>query len=261
MDTLVQISAKYGSGVILHSNKQESIIKVYFVGHFEIHNEDNINIDNVYVYQNPINQKVIHFGGYDRLPIHIMEMDESEGGIGCGIWLSSLVLSSWIIRNKHMFNNKTVLELGCGVGLCGLTVAHYTKPLRLTLTDNDVSLFDCLKGNVESNSSKINIIPSTIRYDWNCAKNETGTSKYDMILASDCVYHTTKDILLDAILCNLKLDGYFVIANPPDWNRPGFDEFIYALQQHGEVSIERANIIMNKTFTKTIWLIVFKRTE
>ncbi len=265
MDTLVQISSKYGHALDAYTGH---IVKVDFFGAFDIYVEaDEADeakeadkakdyFDTVKILQNPMGEKAVFIGKNNTDAIYIHELDEDEGGIGCGIWLSSVVLSAWIAHHKHLFKDKTIMELGCGVGLCGLTTAITTTPKSLQLTDCDTSLFECLKTNIERNSKSMKLIPTIQPYDWNT--NDT-TQQYDIVLASDCVYHNTTCILLDAIINNLKVDGKLIMANPPDWNRPGFDEFIYALQQYGNVSIERMRLVMNKQYSKSIWMIVFTR--
>jgi predicted nicotinamide N-methyase len=39
---------------------------------------------------------------------------------GCYVWPSSIVLASYLILNKHLFINKRVIELGCGVCIPGM---------------------------------------------------------------------------------------------------------------------------------------------
>lgn len=254
MDTLIQISSKYGHG---KDRQTGTTMKIpCFIGTFDIH-DDNKHIDQVRIHQSPIGCKAIYLC-QNANPIYIKEMDEHECGVGAGLWLSSIILSSWIVRYKDMFKGKRVLELGCGVGLCGLSIAVSTCPRALTLTDCDKTLFNVLKQNTEYNSLGMRTIPSIQHVDWN---NPNIQGSYDIIIASDCLYHNTKDVLLGTILCNLDIDGKLIMANPPEWSRPGFDEFIYALKEYGEVSIERVKLTMNKQYTKEIWMLIFTKKE
>lgn len=264
METLIQISSKYGHGV---DRLTGQIVKIdNFIGRFVVCNENSV-VGQVRIYQSPEGRKLVYINDASR-PVYITEVDEHVGGIGSGIWLSTIVLSSWITGNKHMFNNKRVLELGCGVGLCGLSVVMETYPRSFHFTDCDKTLFKCLKQNIEDNSPNMRIIPSVMHFDWDqCKDMKCATSSYDIaqggydvIIAADCMFHNTKCTLLKAILCNLNVNGTLIMANPPEWNRPGFDEFIYALQEHGEVLIERCQLTMNKQYSKEIWVVVLKRT-
>lgn len=264
MDNLIQISSRYGHG---RDKVTGRVIKIEnFTGRFDVFNDSNERIGEVKIHQRPTDCKVIYFDK-STTPLYISEVDEDKGGVGAGIWLSSIILSSWIVQNKALFDGKKVLELGCGIGLCGLVALTNTCPRYVKFTDCDGSLFDCLKQNIEQNSTKMRIAPSMQLFDWNHSdKNSSGSYAsvqgcYDVILASDCLYHSTKNILLDAILCNLKVNGTLVMANPPDWNRPGFDEFIYSLKQYGEVCVERRKLTMNKQYTQEIWIIIFTKQD
>jgi len=117
--SLIQISSKYGHG---KDELTGRIMKIEnFIGRFDIYDDNNEHVGRVKIHQRPTDCKAIYFDQYSK-PLYISEVDENEGGIGAGIWLSSVILSSWIVQNKAVFHGKKVLELGCGVGLCGLTV-------------------------------------------------------------------------------------------------------------------------------------------
>jgi phospholipid N-methyltransferase len=193
--------------------------------------------------------------------IHIKEIDKTNGAIG----FSSIVLSLWITHNIDVFKNKKVLELGCGVGLCGLTVSVCCQARSLRLTDCNTGLFDGIKENIERNCKNIRVIPNIQAYDWNEASivrevsYEPMQGGYDVIIASDCFCDDTKDILLNAIFNNLNINGTLVMSNSSVLGSQGLDKFIYALQEHGQVIIERSLITMNKQFSNEVWMIVFTR--
>ena len=256
-DTLIQISAKYGQCV---DSTTGQVVKLNgFIGLFEIYDEVEDHNGTVRVYQTPCGSKVVFIGDVgDHAPLYMNESSDDES-IGSGIWLSSLVLSSWIAQNREFFCNKRVLELGAGIGLCGLTVACVGHSRHITLTDNNISLFACLKNNIEQNSCNLQVIPSLQKYDWNYLEQIGNSCSYDIVIISDCLYHNTKDILLDAILYNLKVGGVLAMANPPETSRPGFDEFLYALQEHGRVTVQRQRLVMNNRHSKSIWFVLFKR--
>lgn len=64
--------------------------------------------------------------------MYIREQSIMRGGFGCALWDAAILLSRWIYSNNAIFTNKTVLELGSGVGLCGLMAARYSKSVYLT---------------------------------------------------------------------------------------------------------------------------------
>lgn len=65
---------------------------------------------------------------------YIREIPLAGGGLGCALWDGGLVLARWVHHNgAQLFRDKTVLELGCGVGLAGILAAHWAT--HVTLTD------------------------------------------------------------------------------------------------------------------------------
>lgn len=56
------------------------------------------------------------------------------------------------MKNKQLFLNKTVLELGSGIGLTGLCVALNCNPSRIALTDCHQSVLNSLCANVNLNT-------------------------------------------------------------------------------------------------------------
>lgn len=45
---------------------------------------------------------------------------------GMKLWDAGIVLARYAIKNNGLFKNKSVLELGCGVGIGGLAVQKWT---------------------------------------------------------------------------------------------------------------------------------------
>jgi hypothetical protein len=64
---------------------------------------------------------------------YIREIPLAGGGLGCALWDGGLVLARWVFKNgPRVFLNRTVLELGCGVGLAGILAAHWASSVVLT---------------------------------------------------------------------------------------------------------------------------------
>ncbi|KAK3031605.1 hypothetical protein RJ639_035611 [Escallonia herrerae] len=91
-----------------------------------------------------------------------------EGDTGCSLWPSSLFLSEFILSCPKMFSSKSCFEVGSGVGLVGICLAHVKaskasfppsllslSPPKLSvlviLTDGDLSSLANLKLNLELN--------------------------------------------------------------------------------------------------------------
>ncbi|MBA0710056.1 hypothetical protein Golax_025057 [Gossypium laxum] len=66
-----------------------------------------------------------------------------EGDTGCSVWPSSLFLSELILSYPHIFSGKSCFEVGSGVGLVGICLAHVkaSKAAQSTssvITDNEI---------------------------------------------------------------------------------------------------------------------------
>lgn len=77
-----------------------------------------------------------------------------EGDTGCSIWPSSLFLSELILSHPELFSNKVCFEIGSGVGLVGLCLAH-VKASKVILSDGDLSTLANMKFNLELNNLNV----------------------------------------------------------------------------------------------------------
>lgn len=74
-----------------------------------------------------------------------------HGYDGLHIWEAGIVLSRYILYNKELFAGKTVLELGSGVGIGGLSVAKFTDCKKCLLSDYVPEIVDNIKINIQKN--------------------------------------------------------------------------------------------------------------
>jgi hypothetical protein len=73
-----------------------------------------------------------------------------EGDTGCSLWPSSLFLSEFILSCPELFANKSCFEVGSGVGLVGICLAH-VKSCKVILSDGDLSTLANMKLNLGLN--------------------------------------------------------------------------------------------------------------
>ncbi|KAG5884909.1 hypothetical protein JTB14_034107 [Gonioctena quinquepunctata] len=94
----------------------------------------------------------------------------SDGTTGLRTWQAAIALSEWIIQNKDSFREKTVLELGSGIGLAGLVLAKECSPKYTFLTDCHETVLKTLCENVQINSTQhpIDIPESANRSECSC---------------------------------------------------------------------------------------------
>lgn len=60
--------------------------------------------------------------------LQLSEVDQFPHGLdGLKLWEAGIVLSRYIILNVDKFNKKSVLELGSGVGIGGMTADKWSS--------------------------------------------------------------------------------------------------------------------------------------
>lgn len=123
----------------------------------------------------------------------VAEWTKSTGVAPC---LGSEVLLEYLKAYPSLVQDQRVLELGAGLGLCGLA-AHHLGAQHVTVTDGDTEVLKKLRANVQHNA--LRYAPErTIEYRqliWgpstsNPLTNNNGCDEtyYDVVLAADCLY-------------------------------------------------------------------------
>ncbi|XP_062002497.1 branched-chain-amino-acid aminotransferase-like protein 1 [Rosa rugosa] len=121
-----------------------------------------------------------------------------EGDTGCSVWPSSLLLSEYILSFPELFSNKSCFEVGSGVGLVGICLAH-VKASKVILSDGDLSTLANMKLNLELNHLSVETDMSETTEDPNMVKcihlpwesvseKELQNHKPDIILGADVIY-------------------------------------------------------------------------
>ncbi|XWS58234.1 hypothetical protein CRYUN_Cryun08bG0017000 [Craigia yunnanensis] len=122
-----------------------------------------------------------------------------EGDTGCSVWPSSLFLSELILSFPHIFSGKSCFEVGSGVGLIGICLAH-VKASKVILSDGDFSTLANMKLNLETNQLNTETdLPETsienknvvkcIHLPWESAsEKELQDFMPEIILGADVIY-------------------------------------------------------------------------
>eukprot|EP01060_Flectonema_neradi_P012853 TRINITY_DN19635_c0_g1_i1.p1 TRINITY_DN19635_c0_g1~~TRINITY_DN19635_c0_g1_i1.p1 ORF type:complete len:225 (+),score=32.14 TRINITY_DN19635_c0_g1_i1:107-781(+) len=124
----------------------------------------------------------------DTIPLLIEERDQSDE-YGAIIWPSAMVTSCFIVEYENTAAN--VLELGCGVGLCGITYALKHPSSNVILTDG--SHEDMWLGAVQQNIKNNNCDNASSQIlNWGCGADLRQliltSGPFDLIIASDCLF-------------------------------------------------------------------------
>ncbi|XP_076609709.1 protein-lysine N-methyltransferase EEF2KMT isoform X2 [Chaetodon auriga] len=115
----------------------------------------------------------------------------SEGTTGLVTWEAALYLAEWALDHRQTFAGRTVLELGSGVGLTGITICRSCSPNRFVFSDCHSSVLRRLRANVQLNGLTEETSPtvSVEELDWTAATEEQlQRIGADVVIAADVVY-------------------------------------------------------------------------
>lgn len=152
-----------------------------------------------------VNGKSFHFFLPENLDRFI------EGGIAveafplwAKIWQASLVLADLLARQAPK-RGRSLLEIGCGIGVVGIVAAAFGH--EITLTEHDGNALAFARANAEANGLA-SLTPRPL--DWNAP--DTG-KRFDLLVGSEVVYRDRDfDPLLGLFAALLKPDGEVLLA-------------------------------------------------
>ncbi|EFO21549.2 hypothetical protein LOAG_06939 [Loa loa] len=111
-----------------------------------------------------------------------LRQDWQRNGVAGVIWDSSIALARYISEHPELVMNRTVLELGAGLGLPSI-VSTYQDAMLIHVTDR-ASTISLLEENVRQNA-KNDCDIEIFAFDWNVDKL---SQKYQVILGADLIY-------------------------------------------------------------------------
>ncbi|HJQ21059.1 MAG TPA: 50S ribosomal protein L11 methyltransferase [Gemmatimonadaceae bacterium] len=147
---------------------------------------------------------------------------EERRQYGTVLWPASIALALEIGERASQLNERTVLELGAGVGLAGIAAAIVGA--RVVQTDRDEDALALCRENAARN----HVTTDVRRADWTTWA-ETG--RYDWVIASDILYRSSLHEQLRAIFdASLAPGGTLLIADPL---RSASVRFLEAMERDG----------------------------
>ena len=96
------------------------------------------------------------------------------------IWPSAIALSEYIVENNLEFRGKNILELGCGLGLVGITAT--ASGGNVLFSDNDPNALRFTKINFRRNFKAAAAVQLL---DW---RSPGKSGSFDIVLAADILY-------------------------------------------------------------------------
>lgn len=134
--------------------------------------------------------------------------------IGGSFWLSSI--ATMLIMGEYLKNSESlkILEIGAGIALTSQYLQSAYPLCHVTVSDLDTDILpECL---------------NTKCIDWDNL-DSMDTEKYDVVIASDCIYRNTMHGVLDCVIKYLKPQGKVFVVNAL---RESVDEFGYAITEY-----------------------------
>jgi predicted nicotinamide N-methyase len=170
------------------------------------------------------------------------ESESNSDQTGNRLWEGAFMLAEFIVSNPTEFQDKTVIELGSGCGLCGICASQVAA--SVTLTDSSDQCLELINDNVERNSHLVGsqCVTSAVKHSWGtdeakallAAVSPPGKT-YDVVMASDCIYDVTAvEPIMDSAAELLSESGKFVLAHIRRCAYGEIDEIIRAsAARHG----------------------------
>lgn len=118
-------------------------------------------------------------------------MATTLGDVGLQVWPAALTMADFLLHEHRKFENSLLLEIGGGVGLCGLVASRVAK--NIICTDYKQQIVDVMKTNFLRNST-------VARDNYECVILDVSTSEVvacDFLFGSDLIYD---DEITDKIL-------------------------------------------------------------
>ncbi len=134
------------------------------------------------------------------------------------LWEASVGLSEYLARYPELVRNKTVLELGCGLGLPSLVSSHLGGFVLATDFHPDVE--DYFKRNCRHSS----VSCQYQRLNW----REEGLGQFDVVLGSDVLYESRHpQEVAQGLLKFMKPGGTILLSDP---GRAYVSKFLSAME-------------------------------
>lgn len=160
------------------------------------------------------------------------------------LWPSAVGLSQFLGMQPELVKNKTILELGCGLGLPSLVASHLGGKVLATDFHPDVEeyfLRNCRHSSVRCGYQRLN---------WR--ENFQEIQKFDVVIGSDVLYESRHPGEVALGLLKFVNPGGTIILSDPGRNY--LQQFVTAMNEEG-IKEEMSSV---KVEDKEIWIFKFK---
>lgn len=130
------------------------------------------------------------------------------------LWPSARILAATLLGERG--DNRTLLEMGCGLGLA--TLASMQAGFEVTATDYYDEALHVTRGNASRNLGRE---PMVRMVNWRAWPDDLG--QFDVVIAADVLYEKEYATLVAQCLARaLKRDGVAIVADPGRLALPAF---------------------------------------
>lgn len=152
------------------------------------------------------------------------------------LWPSSEALALYLADHPELVKNKTVLELGCGLGLPSLVATHLGGKVLATDFHPDVEEYfkrNCRHSSIDCDYQRLN---------WR--ENTTDVGQFDVVIGSDVLYESKhpREVAL-GLLRFVKKGGTVILSDP---GRSYLQKFLTAMQDEGHREYMSSRSVDNK---------------
>ncbi|CZT24715.1 related to putative N2,N2-dimethylguanosine tRNA methyltransferase [Ramularia collo-cygni] len=125
-----------------------------------------------------------------------------KSGNGGRVWQAGEILTKWLLRTKRETLRKaSIVELGSGVGFCGLAIAVGCQPENAIYITDQQTMIPLMQRNIDLNNLGDKV--KACVYNWGEQPDSELPSPPDVVLAADCVYFEPAFPLLQQTLRDL----------------------------------------------------------
>ena len=213
----------------------------------------------------------------------IRETSYEDGGLGHHVWDASIGMSIWLSRNAARFEGKRVLELGSGVGLCGIS-AKLSGAASVVLSD-----YGPASTNKEPLGLEADTLPSAQQLIGNLAYNQRANSldgaedagggmevmsldwchsleasfvaaeRFPVVIGTDLIYDQVDAKALAAtVVSHTAADGVCYLMSTQRDGCAGLTQLHALLEASGSLSLEEFTIINEFGITPSLVLATFR---
>lgn len=188
----------------------------------------------------------VHQVGFHKIVLrgYKAENGQTIPSTGLTLWRAAPLLCDFMQQNASLIEDQRVLELGAGLGLCGIA-AELLGARDVCMTDGDTNTLAQLRENVKTNGCTKIICPQ-LRWGHQVAEFVERHGKFDVIIAADIIYvESILEPLFDTVVAlmdhafllsyarrNVKIDLVLecAVRHNLSWTQPSGDDGVYVFK-------------------------------